>query len=387
MHAFSRDVVVAVAEGLLLGAPESSRWFKENSKRRNPRGVAEDFLLDDPKCSRWFKAHFEPGSLQEIVVAQTNPPPQAQPQHIAAALDHAAGGKILLRSTHQAASTLAEWVRYPPVRQRDLALIEDTPVLGMAGDWFANTGEITVFGFVAAPEWHTDVYTEAGQFASSWSPLLRLWSRLLQGKIQASQPDADQRGAETDADDPYARGDSLRQVERNVRLHLMQIGAEDLCATRAHRLFLDQLLAMAQISRTQQELEAQLQATEHLTDWYDTNTRQLAEKNRNVLLAFLTLLGIFGLSGFLAELDKDPGQQFLWLIPMRAQGVWEDNLVAVLFVIAVVVALYFDLLFWDIGMHPWMKKRFKKIREKKRQSPAKAGKVNTDNPTGDGNEK
>jgi hypothetical protein len=248
---------------------------------------------------------------------------------------------------------------------------------------------MTVFGFVAAPEWHTDVYAEAGQFASSWSPLLRLWGRLLQDKIEKSQP-----GAEPDDDDPYAR-DSLREVERKVRLHLMQIKAEDLCATRAHRLFLDQLLKMAQLDRTQKELEAQLVATEHLMDWYDTSNRQVSEKNRNVLLAFLTLLGIFGLSGFLSELDKDAGQKFLGLIPMKAPGMWEDDVLFVLFFVAILLAVYFDVLFWEFGAHRWVKKRlskfFRKVREffgtvfgKMRRILAKPGKVNRDNPTGDG---
>jgi hypothetical protein len=363
MHTFSRDVVVAVAEGL-LGCLEDTDTFKAK-----------------------FKAQFEPGNMQEIVVAQTYPPPDTQPKQIATALDEAVGGKILLRSTHQAASTLAEWVRYPPLSRRDLDLIEDTPVLGMAGDWFANTGEMTVFGYVAAPGWHTDVYTEAGQFASSWSPLLRLWGRRLQGTIQASQPDTTKQTHEPDDDDPYAHV-SLRQVERKVRLHLMQIKAEDLCATRAHRQFLDQLLKMAHLERTQNELEAQLQATEHLADWIDANTRETSEKNRNILLAFLTLLGIFGLSGFLAELDHVAGQKFLWFIPMKAQGMWEDNLVFVAFVLAFVVALYFDLLFWELHLPRRLKNLSRRLGrtvgtfcDKVRRAFAKTPRPQDDNPT------
>jgi chemotaxis protein histidine kinase CheA len=383
LHAFSRDVVVAVGAALL--------GFRENT---------DSFRMD-----------FEPGNLQEIVIAQTDqrpkaqpqhsksasgeepttPPPEAQPEKISAALDNAVGGKILLRTTHQAAAAMAEWVRYPRLSQGDLESIEEAPVLGTAGDWFTNTGEMTVFGFVAAPQWHTDVYAEAAQFAVSWSPLLRLWGRLLQDKIQRSQ-----LGSESEADDPEER-DSLRRIEKRVRLHLMQIKAEDLCATRALRLFLDQLLAMAQLDRTQKELEAQLVATEHLTDWYDANARQGSEKNRNILLAVLTLLGIFGLSGFLGDLNKEAGEKILGLIPMKAHGMWEDNVLFGLFLIALFLALYLDLLFWNIGAPRKLKKFFSRlfgrdgtVREffrmvwrKMQQTFATQGKVNTDDPTGD----
>ncbi|MDT7764675.1 MAG: hypothetical protein QOC63_4095, partial [Mycobacterium sp.] len=124
LHAFSRDVVVAVGAALL--------GFRENT---------DSFRID-----------FEPGNLQEIVIAQTDqrpkaqpqhrkaassaeqttPPPEAQPEKISAALDNAVGGKILLRTTHQAAAALAEWVRYPRLSQGDLESIEETPVLGTA---------------------------------------------------------------------------------------------------------------------------------------------------------------------------------------------------------------------------------------------------------------
>ena len=346
LHSFSRDVIVAVAEGLL-----GSRH----------RGGA------------WFKAHFEPGNLQAAIAVQTKAPPRTEPRAIATALDRSVGGKILLRSTHQAASTLAEWLRYPPINHRLLPLMDETPVMGMGGDWFTNTGEMTVFGFVAAPNWQSNVYIEAAQFASSWSPLLRLWSRRLQHEIESSQPDA----AESNND-----GSELRRLEKKVRLHLMQIRAEDLCATRAHRRFLDQLLEMARLDRLQGELEAQLVATEHLTDWYgerrrreaekarereavarqkDAEARQTAERRRNVLLAFITLLGIFGLTGFLGELDKDAGQNFLWLIPLNAQGMWENNLLVFLFLAGLALAIYFDI-FWTFGLHDKVKRWFRETR-------------------------
>jgi hypothetical protein len=333
LHSFSRDVVVAVAKGMLESQDRGDRFFGQ---------------------------HFEPGNLHAAVVMKTNAPARPQPRAIAAALDRAVGGRIVLRSVHQAASTLAEWVRYPAVSHGRVPVIEDIPVVGLTGDWFTNTGEMTVFGFVAAPNWHSDVYLEAAQFANSWSPLLRMWSRRLQLKIRAAQADADKPGtrkSEAAADEIYT-GESLRQIEARIRLHLAQIRAEDLCATRGYRLFLDQLLEMAQLDRLQDELEAQLVTTEHLTDWFDENKRQSGERNRNVLLAFLTLLGIFGLTGYLAELNKDVGQKFLWLVPMGEPGMWEYNIVFIVFLVSCVVAVCFDIFF---PFTPWLKKRLRRV--------------------------
>jgi hypothetical protein len=378
LHAFSRDIVVAVGSALL--------GFRENTDS--------------------FRRDFEPGNLQEILIVQTDQrpkaqqsnsafgdepttlPAEAQPEKISAALDNAVGGKLLLRSTHQAAAALAEWVRYPRLSQGELESIEETPVLGTAGDWFTNTGEMTVFGFVAAPEWHTEVYSEAAQFAVSWFPLLRLWGRLLQDKIQRSQ-----LGFESADDDPKER-DSLRRIEKRVRMHLMQIKAEDLCATRALRLFLDQLLVMAQLDRTQKELEAQLTATEHLTDWYDADARQGSEKLRNVLLAGLTLLGVFGLSGFLGDLNKEAGEKILGFLPMKAHfEMWEANFLFVLFGITLFIAVYLDLLFWNWNWHPKLmrflggckrklREFFRMVWKKIKRAFATQGKVDTENPTG-----
>ena len=63
-----------------------------------------------------------------------------------------------------------------PDRAPTIAAVSE---LGLGGDWFTHTGETTIFGIVTAPEWHSDVYEEASQFAISWLPRLRLWSKTL----------------------------------------------------------------------------------------------------------------------------------------------------------------------------------------------------------------
>ena len=93
----------------------------------------------------------------------------------------------------------------------------------------------------------------ATQFAISWLPRLRLWSKTLDELIQT--PDSAGQRAE--------RAEELRFVEQRVRRHLSQIQSEELCATLAHRRFLDQLLGTAGLDRLQRELE---DTVEHLRE-------------------------------------------------------------------------------------------------------------------------
>jgi hypothetical protein len=109
------------------------------------------------------------------------------------------------------------------------------------------------------------VYTEAAQFASSWSPLLRLWSERLQDHIERGSKLAIEEGSKEQENERLAselrqiEGD-LRQIERAVRRHLAQIQGEELCAALSHRRFLDRFLEMSGVPRLQEVLESQLLA-------------------------------------------------------------------------------------------------------------------------------
>jgi len=305
LQLFSRDVIEAIA-----GA---DFWH-----------IKTDLPIAEP---------FVRGNGHAIVVVRTDAPLGTRAEEIADVLDNAVGGRILLRSIQRGATTLEEWVRYPPVprpgSQDRAAGIADMPEMGLAGDWCAHTGETTVFGIVAAPSWHSDVYTEAAQFASSWSPLLRMWSRRLLKAIQTSEPGTDQGN---DAD-------QLRRIERQIRSHLVQINAEELCATLAHRRFLDQILEMAGLDRVQRELEAQLEAAEHLTDWFSERARREADERRQKLLGIIALFGLFELGTFLS-LANSTGFHERFLFLKLHQGVWEDWLMLAMFVLALLVGVY-----------------------------------------------
>ncbi len=314
LHSFSRDVIWATAC--------AEFWKKE----KRARAKAQDDRLCAQPCAR--------GNLHEIVVLRTDRLLGRNLKSVSGKLDRAVGGRIITRSIQRAATTLEEWVRYPPSQrtggQDHAPTIAAVSELGLGGDWFTHTGETTIFGIVTAPEWHSDVYEEATQFAISWLPRLRLWSKTLDELIQT--PDSAGQRAE--------RAEELRFVEQRVRRHLSQIQSEELCATLAHRRFLDQLLATAGLDRLQRELEDQLAAAEHLTDWWDETERRKADHRRDALLFLIALFGLFELGGFMDLANATNLHEKFLFVNVR-KGVWEDWLVLGLFILALVGGIYF----------------------------------------------
>jgi hypothetical protein len=295
-------------------------------------------------------AHYIRANLHEVVIVQTDAPIAVQSEEIASHLDNAVGGRILLRSLQRAAGTLEEWTRFPPLQRARTSAILAVPEIGYAGDWFVHTGETTVFGIVAVPSWFRDLYPEAAQFASSWSPVLQLWNRHLRDAIKSH---------DDDAAGPASK--ELRNVEQQVRRHLAEINAEDLCATLAYRRFLDVLLEAVGISRLEKELETQLQAAEQLMDYFHQDEEKRAAGRRDILLFFITLLGVFSLADFLALLDTTDYHGRIGFIRLSYEGHWQDALVLILFGVALVSGIF--VLFGD-RLRKWLRK-MRESRERK----------------------
>jgi hypothetical protein len=310
-------------------------------------------------------AHYVRGNLHEVVVVQTDGAIAVQSQEIARRLDSAVGGRILLRSVQRAAGTLEEWTRFPPLQHTQASGVVAVPEVGYAGDWFVHTGETTVFGIVAVPAWFRDVYPEAAQFASSWSPVLQLWNRRLQDALKVALRDLDSKH-------DIAAGNAsnkLRDVEQQVRHHLAEINADDLCATLAYRRFLDSLLDAVGIGRLERELETQLQAAEQLTDYFYQQEEKRATGRRDILLFFIALLGVFSLADFLALLDTTNYHGQVGFIRLSPDGRWQDLLVLVLFIAALLGGIY--VLFGINGPRSWLRRKretWKRKRKRKRSA-------------------
>jgi hypothetical protein len=284
-----------------------------------------------PAPSRYVR-----GNLHEVVVVQTDGAIATQSEEIARQLGHALGGRILLRSVQRAAGTLEEWTRFPPLQHAQASAVVAVPEIGYAGDWFVHTGETTVFGIVAVPSWFRDIYPEAAEFASSWSPVLQLWNRRLQDSLKTVIKDLDRKHDIASRD----TSDKLREVEQQVRHHLAEINADDLCATLAYRRFLDGLLDAVGIRRLEQELEAQLESAERLADYFHQQEEKRSTGRRDILLFVITLLGVFSLADFLALLDTTNFQAHVGFIRLPQDGRWQDLLVLILFALAVIGGAY-----------------------------------------------
>ena len=341
LHSFSRDIVSATACAEFWRKPVAPKFWKKTDAAAEPERIS---LCAQP---------YARGNLHEIVVMRTDRLLGRNLEHVRGKLDRAVGGRIIMRSIQRSATMLDEWVRYPPAletagAQDHAPTIAAVSEMGLGGDWFTHTGETTVFGITAAPEWLSDVYKEATQFAVSWLPRLRRWSKTLDELID-TQGTANERAA---------RAEELRDVEQRVRRHLSQIQSEELCATLAHRRFLDQLLDTAGLGRLQRELEDQLVAAEHLMDWWDENERRKADHRRDALLFLIALFGLFELGGFM-DLANSTNLHEKFLFLNVREGVWEDWLVLSLFVAALLGGIYFlflDRFVRDL-IRAWRKRR------------------------------
>lgn len=336
LHSFGRDVIRAIA---------CAGFWRPG----------QDHAADDGE-------QYMRGNLHEVLVTWTDGPLGVQSADIADKLNSALGGRILLKSVQRAATTIDEWVRYPPAAHGasggDVTAITSLPELGLAGDWCAHTGETTVFGIVAAPSWHSNMYAEAAQFADSWAPLLRLWNRRLHSLLSPSEAAGPDTGNREDTlEDTGRRARALHQVELIVRRHLAQIKAEELCATLAHRRFLDRLLEMSGVARLQEELESQLVAAERLMDWWSEDARRDSEKKqrksdqrRDKLLGVIALFGMFEIGTFLGLANATNWHQSFFGLFTLGQGVWEDWLMVTLFVVALLAGYYFG--FFGLDLRP-----------------------------------
>jgi hypothetical protein len=319
LETFARDVIRAAADAYF--------WKEErepaDKKAQVPSAVAP----------------FVRGNVHEIVVTQTAGPLGLQAEVVADTLDTALGGRILLRSTERTASTLEEWVRFPPLQRSEgrvrAPAVVAVPEIGFSGDWYAHAGFTTVFGIVAAPPWLRDVYPETAQFAASWSPLLRLWSKRLHRAINELR--LDNTGAMPLAD-LRRRSAELRRIEQRVRRHLSDINSEELCATLAFRQYLDGLLETAGVGRLEKELEAQLKSAEQLTDWCNENEQQQGARRRDLWLFIIALLGVFSLSDFMLLANTTDLHGTLGFIRLTDDGRWEDWFIIGVFGALIVIA-------------------------------------------------
>lgn len=327
LQTFARDIIRATADACYWKTKKDTR-----SKRDRESSAVAPFVA---------------GNLHLVAIVQTDAALGTQSEDVANRLDGAVGGRIVLSSVQRTASTVDEWIRFPPLQRggtssRGVA-VAAVPEIGYAGDWIVHTGETTVFGIVAVAQWLRYVYSETAEFAGSWAPQLGLWGKRLQRCIDELKP----------ADVRPGSAEELRRVEQRVRLHLSQINSEELCATLANRRFLDELLEMAGVDRLQRELEVQLRAAEQLTDWFSQHEEKRSARRRDIWLFIIAMLGIFSLADFMALANSTGLHRRFGFINLTDQGVWEDWFILAAFAVAFAAGLLYVL-----GGFGWLRRRF-----------------------------
>ncbi len=273
MHLFAQDVVLATARALC--------------GTEKPDGVK---IAQIPP--------YVPGNLHEVVKVQTDVP-IAAPGLVP--IETVLGAQVLLSSANLVASTLDEWLRAPAPMTTpngagkqgvsNYARTLPLPILGFAGDWFAQTGDMTVLGIVAVPDWLWGAYLEVAQFAATWVPRLEMWSTRLEEVIRTAH-DGDHRSQKS--------SEALRMVDQSIRRQTSELRSSQLCQSQLHRRFLDVFLDESGVLTLANDLEAQLVAAERLADWYDERRRSSSEDARNFLLVLIGLFSVFGLASYLS---------------------------------------------------------------------------------------
>jgi hypothetical protein len=276
VHTFARDVVLAVARAL----SEPIEVGKDSTPTKT--GVLPPYM---------------PGNLHEVVLVQTDVPISGADDAVAGRLDNIMGARVLVTSANRIASTLEEWLRSPAPSgtygegdDTSDGRVAPVPIIGFAGDWFVNTGDMTVFGIVAVPDWLREAFFEVAQFAASWVPLLQLSSTRLQEAIRTAH----------NSDRSSNSSEQLRIVDQGIRRQRSELRSAQLCQSELHRRFLDRFLSESGVTRLVGELDAQLLAAERLADWYDERRRRSAEDAQNRLLLVIGVFGVFGLASYLS---------------------------------------------------------------------------------------
>ena len=183
-------------------------------------------------------------------------------------LEQAMGATLLFHPVRHLATSLEEWIRYPPPAVVNLLRRE-----GYAEDLVARTDNTTVVFMPKSPEWLIDEYEEMVEFVASVPPLLTHWEKRAQRLDRALE--RSMRSTESSVGTLHDQELQILELEQDVRRQLAFLRSPALCRTRAQRRFLDDLLEAAGLPALEEELER------HLTRLAERQERIAAMIRRN----------------------------------------------------------------------------------------------------------
>jgi hypothetical protein len=163
-------------------------------------------------------------------------------------LEQAVGSTLLFHPVRHLATSLEEWVRYPPPEVENVLAGQ-----GYLDELIVRTDNTTILFMPSSPEWLIDEYQEMVEFVASAPPLLTLWEKdamSLDRRLETMLESKDVRVQELHTHELEILG-----LERAVRAQLAFLHSQALCRTRGQRTFLTALWEAAGLPELETELE------------------------------------------------------------------------------------------------------------------------------------
>jgi hypothetical protein len=163
-------------------------------------------------------------------------------------LEQTVGATLLFHPVRHLATSLEEWVCYPPPTVDNL-LAEQ----GYVGELIVRTDNTTVLFMPKSPEWLIDEYEEMVEFVASVPPLFTLWEKdALDVNMRLKKM---LRIEHVPVRELHAHEVAILEHEGAVREQLAFLHSQALCRTRGQRRFLNQLWKAAALRALEDELE------------------------------------------------------------------------------------------------------------------------------------
>lgn len=268
-------------------------------------------------------------AAREITVQDPNGDPRPA---VLEDLEQAVGTTLLFHPLRGLATTLEEWVRYPP------AMIDDNllEASGYTGELVIRTANTTVLYMPSSPEWRTAGYQEMIEFVASVPTLLMLWQQQAVthaeslehtlGKLKSGVGEGDLEGL-------YLREAELREREGEIRQKLALFHSPWLCHDRSERDFIDRLWEAAGLRAVEDDLKRGLGHLSALQERVSTIAAATAERHR--------------------QRDKDRAEEIESQVRKRAERMdWSFQLVGIFLAVASVAEL-FSLLNSGFALGHW----------------------------------
>jgi hypothetical protein len=166
----------------------------------------------------------------------------------AESLEKALGAQLLFHPVRHLATSLEEWIRYPPPTVNNLVKGQ-----GYVGDLVVRTENTTFLFMPDSPDWLIEEYKDMIEFVASVPPLLALWEH--EARRRDRKLESQLARDDVSLGDLHAQELHILELEHEVRRQLAFLHSPALCRTSGQRQFLDRLWEAAGLPALEAEVE------------------------------------------------------------------------------------------------------------------------------------